>query len=85
MHQLGERFGKAVGKGLGHDGIVVVVVALEARPARFDVNPAGDGEGAKIVGKSRLLGRNEVGESQIVVARGLVHLLAQRMENGQNG
>ena len=50
MHPLGKGFGQAVGQGLGHDGVVVVVGFFKARGQFVRADSGGDGEGSQVVG-----------------------------------
>ena len=72
MHALGERFGETVAKRLQQDA-AIVVVRLDAGGEGFLLADAGgDGKAADIVGKSRFLRRDEIGERGVgTVATGI--------------
>ena len=80
MQAFGEGFGEAIGDGLGHDGVVVVVLGPEAVAQFLEADAAGDGEGADVIGQAGLLRRDEVGERAAGLAAFAVGLLAEEVE-----
>ena len=80
VQALGEGFGEAIGDGFGHDGVVVVVVGAEAVAQFLQADPAGDGEGADVIGQAGFLRRDEVGERAAGLAAFAVGLLAEEVE-----
>ncbi len=56
MQPFGAGFGQAVGQGLEHDGVVVVVRGLELGQLGFDADAGGNGEGTDVV---RRAGRSD--------------------------
>ncbi len=54
--------GQAVGNGLRHDGVVVVVLGAEAVAQLTQADTGGDGEAADVIGQAALAWRHEVGQ-----------------------
>ena len=79
VQHLRERLGQAIGERLGHDGVVVVVVFLEARHELADADAGGDGEAADVVDDAARFRRDEIGEREVLAGVRLL-LLAQRVE-----
>ena len=46
---FGKGFGQAVGQGLGHDRVVIVVIFLEVGGEFVAADAGGDGEGAEVI------------------------------------
>ena len=64
VQHLGERLGQAVGQGLGHDRVVVVVVAPRTRAtSSLDADAGRHRERAEVVGPARLDRRDVVGQA----------------------
>ena len=80
MQAFGEGFGQAIGDGLRHDRVVVVVLGAEAIAQLLQADAAGDREGADVVGQSGFLRRDEVGERAAGLAAFPVGLLAEEVE-----
>ena len=62
MQALGESFGQAIGDGLCHDRVVVVVLGPEPVAQLLQSDPARYRECTDMIGQPRFLGRNEVGK-----------------------
>src|SRR5215831_830622 len=77
-------FVQQFGEGLGHNRVVIVVIALEPRAKLFQADACGYGEAADVVDPPILARRDEVGQRLIVLARAFFALLAQRVEDSQN-
>ena len=56
VQELGEGLGEPVGERLYHDGVVVVVVSLEAKSRLISPESRCDGEESYVVFETRLLG-----------------------------
>ena len=83
VQHLGEGLGQAVGQGLDHDRVVVVVVGLEARRQLVGAEPGRDGERADVVGQAGSARRDEVGQRVDGLALAFCALLAEHVEAGQ--
>ena len=81
MQAFGEGFGQAIGDGLRHDGVVVVVLGPEAVAQLLQADPAGHRESADVIGQPGFLGRDEVGERPARLAAFPVGLLAEEVES----
>mmetsp|Transcript_30482 Transcript_30482/g.79140 ORF Transcript_30482/g.79140 Transcript_30482/m.79140 type:complete len:974 (-) Transcript_30482:1460-4381(-) len=81
---LGEGLGEAIGDGLHHDALVVVVLAAQLGADLLAAEARRDGEGADVVRLARALGRDEVGHGVVDGVLALL-LLAQRVEGAQLG
>jgi hypothetical protein len=79
VHELGERLDKPVGECLYHDGVVVVVVLLEAKRRPISPETGCDGEEPYLVFETRVPWGDEVGEGAVRTARRLLSLLAQEV------
>ena len=53
VQALGEGLRQAVRQGLGHDGVVVVMVVLESLAERFGAEPGAHSKGAQVIGNLR--------------------------------
>ena len=78
-----QTFRQPISERFGHDRVVIVVVAFEARHELRHSNPRGDREGANVIGDAAALGRHEVGES-LIFARGGLLLLSQRVHSSDH-
>ena len=76
VHAFREGFGEAVGERLEKD----LGVRILAFPRGVQTDTGRDGERTDVVGKPRCLGGNEVGQTEVGTAGGLVHLLAKEDE-----
>jgi hypothetical protein len=74
-----ESFGEAVGYGLGHNGVIVVVFGLVAVAEFFEADAGGYGEGSDGIGQTGLFGGDEVGEGAAGLAAFAVGLLAEEV------
>ena len=70
MHELGEGLGEPVGERLYHDGVVVVVVPLEAKRRLISPESGCDGEESTWSSETRAPGGDEVGERAVRTASG---------------
>mmetsp|Transcript_2679 Transcript_2679/g.6394 ORF Transcript_2679/g.6394 Transcript_2679/m.6394 type:complete len:486 (+) Transcript_2679:349-1806(+) len=81
VQALSKGLGEAVGEGLRHDLVVVVVSLFVRLDDRLQTQPSSDSEHADVVLESGLLGRDKVGECLV---RDVIHvnlrLLAQRAQ-----
>ncbi len=77
VQAFGEGLGQTVGQRLQHDGTVVVVPGLEGGGGRIGPQAGGDREGAHPVGRSPVIGGDEVGQGQVGTPGLLLGLLAQ--------
>mmetsp|Transcript_10715 Transcript_10715/g.27078 ORF Transcript_10715/g.27078 Transcript_10715/m.27078 type:complete len:271 (-) Transcript_10715:3021-3833(-) len=84
VQQLGEGLGEAVGDGLGHDDVVVVVLMLVLVTERLRAEAAGDRKGSDVVRDAGVLRRDEVGHGQVSVVLALL-LLPERVELRHGG
>jgi hypothetical protein len=84
VQQFGEGLSQAVGQRLGHDRVVIIVIAVEPRAKLFQADAGRDGEAAYVIDPPALARRYEVGQGLIVLAGAFLALLAQRVEYGQN-
>src|SRR5215471_5466357 len=82
---FGKSLSKAVSKGFGQDGTVVVVIVLEFLTEVLDTETSADSERADVVRQAGFLRGNEVGEGKVELTGAFVHLLAQEMECGKEG
>ncbi len=80
VQAFGKGFRQAVGDGLGHDGVVVVVLGAEAVAQLLKADAAGDREGADVVGQPGLFGRDEVDQRAARLAAFPVSLLTEKVE-----
>mmetsp|Transcript_55188 Transcript_55188/g.146427 ORF Transcript_55188/g.146427 Transcript_55188/m.146427 type:complete len:1471 (+) Transcript_55188:155-4567(+) len=82
VQELGKGLGEAVGDGLHHDALVVVVLAAQLGADVLAAEAGRDGERANVVRLARVLGRHEVRER---VADGVLALLllAKRVEGAE--
>src|SRR5699024_11030517 len=81
VEHLGKGLRKPIGQRLEQNGVVIVVLGLEAAYVLLDANAGGDCEGSQPVGQSRRLRRNEVGQTGIRPPSRLFSLLAQMVSN----
>src|SRR5262245_59334911 len=81
MQVFGERLGEAVGESLGHDGAVVIVLGAESIAQFFKPDPACHREGTDVVGKFRLLRRDEIRKRSARLIALAIRLLPQEMKS----
>ena len=62
VQAFGEGFGQAIGDGLRHDRVVVVVLGPESVAQFLQTDSAGYCESADVIGQSGFFRRDEVGE-----------------------
>ena len=68
MQALGESLSQAIGEGLRHDRVVVVVLGPEPVAQFFQADSAGYGERADMIVQTGFLRRDEVGEGSARLA-----------------
>src|SRR5262249_20907822 len=83
VKKFGEGFGQSVGEGLGHDRVVVVVIAVELFGEFVAAEAGGDGEGAEIVLATGVGGGDEVGQGEEIGLAFALPLLAEEVEAGE--
>src|SRR5580658_104304 len=64
---LGKGFGQPIGKGLGHDGVVVVVLRLERIAQLLETESGAHREAADVVGQARAFRRYKITERPVRV------------------
>ena len=76
-------FGQAVGQGLSHQRVVIVIVFFKFCDQRFDVQARGHSEGAEIIHPPGFAGGDEIrhGVAGLLIGSGL--LLPQSVEGGE--
>ena len=84
MQRFGGSFGQAIRQRLQQDVVVVVVRRLEALEMRLDADAGRDRERADVVHLAGILGRDEIRQRVVRLARGLGLLLAQVMQAMQH-
>ena len=83
VQKLGEGLRQAIRQGLGHDGIIIIVVALESRANLFQAKTRADRECPQVI-RALALGRDIVRQAVIELVGWFAHLLPQEMERGQD-
>jgi len=83
VHVFGKGLGEAVSECLQQDRGIVVVVSLEARQMFFDADAGGDCEAADPVRFVELFRCDEIGQAEIGAFDGLVDLLTQAVQGGE--
>src|SRR5581483_10828060 len=63
VEQLRKRLGQAIGQGLGHDRLVVVVSGLETSGQLVSTKAGGEGEGAEIIVAAAVERRQVIGQA----------------------
>ena len=84
MQPFGGSFGEAVGDGLEHDGVVVVMRSLVRGDARLQAPAGAHGEGADPVRHARVRIGDEIAEAVVGFAGRALVLLAGR-QRGDKG
>ena len=82
VQSLGKGLGQPVGKDLGHDRAIIVVVGLAAEDEFVGAQAAGHGKAAHVVLAAAADGRDEVGVAEIVPSRLAQPLLPQIVQPG---
>ena len=62
VQQLGERFGQPIGQGPDHDGVIVVMIGLEAAHEFSGAIAGGNREGTEVIESPAVGRRDEVGQ-----------------------
>jgi hypothetical protein len=60
VHFFGKGFGKAVGKGFGHDAVIIVMVGLKLGNQLVAANTGCYGKATKIIGYAAVFWCNEI-------------------------
>ncbi len=80
VQTFSKSFGKTIGEGFGHDGVVVVMLGTEAVAQLLQPDPAGYRECTDVVLQPGFPGRDKVGERPTWLAAFTVRLLAEEMK-----
>ena len=87
--EFGEGFGQAIRESLGHDRIVIVMVALKVLAKGFQAKAGAYGEGSEVIrdparnrGVAGASWGHVIRQAVIELAARFVHLLAQETEGG---
>ena len=83
VQRRGERFGQPIGQRLHQNGVVVVVLALEAAREIVGAQTGGDRKGAEVVRPAARPRRDEIGQRQVRLPVGDRFLLPQHVEARQ--
>ena len=83
MQKLGEGFGQPVRQGLGHDGVVVVVVGFEPGADLIEAEACRQREGSDIVHLAARVGSDKISEAILRFTPVALVLLTEEMQGGE--